>query len=363
MKMTRIDRYVLRQFAMTAAFSLMAITVIFVAVNMIDNLDDFLDRHATMGQIALYYFYFIPDIIRLMTPVAMLLSALFTTGRLSTYNEITALKSSGISLFRFMAPLLAFSLLVSVASIYFNGWIVPAANKQKFQIARVYFQKDFEYVARNNIFIQDSRTRILSIGVYDDSRTVAQQVSIQDFDPNDLTHVVDRYDATEMQWNPALREWKLINGTERHFTGQGETLRKFSAYSIGQLNFSPDEIRKKQEKPEEMDYSDLKEFISNQQRAGHDVAKWLVDFYGKIAFPFASVIVVLFGVPFSSIKRRSGLGVEFGIAIGVAFLYMIFLQVSQAFGYNGDLPPLLTAWLANILFLMGGIYTLLKVPK
>ncbi|MDI6766532.1 MAG: LptF/LptG family permease, partial [Bacteroidota bacterium] len=119
----------------------------------------------------------------------------------------------------------------------------------------------------------------------------------------------------------------------------------------------------KQEKPEEMNYTDLQQFIKNQQRAGHEASRWLVDFYGKIAFPFASVIVILFGIPFSSIKRRGGLGVEFGIAIGISFLYMIFQQISQAFGYNGDLNPLLTAWLANIVFFITGLFVLWRVPK
>jgi lipopolysaccharide export system permease protein len=361
--MTRIDRYVLKQFAATAFFSLLIFTVIFVAVNMMDNLDDFLDKHATIGMIATYYLYYIPEIIKLMIPMGMLLSALFTTGRLSTYNELGALKSGGMSLYRFMAPLLVFALLVSAGSIYFNGWVVPYANKKKFEIGRIYFQKGVEFVSRNNIFIQDSKTRILSIGMFDDQSNEAIQVSIQDFDPADPTVILARYDASKMQWNPVLRTWKLVSGTERTFGAAGESLKSFDVLSIGVLNFSPEDIRKKQEKPEEMNYTDLGTFITNQQRAGHEVSRWLVDYYGKIAFPFASVIVVLFGVPFSSVKRRGGLGVEFGIAIGICFLYIIFLQISQAFGYNGDLHPLLTAWLANILFMFAGIYNLWRVPK
>jgi lipopolysaccharide export system permease protein len=189
------------------------------------------------------------------------------------------------------------------------------------------------------------------------------QVSIQDFDPAHPTAIVDRYDATEMRWIASSKTWQLENGAMRKFNGAQETLTKFAVFPIGALNFSPEDIRKKQIKPEEMDYNDLKTFIDNQQRAGHDTARWLVDFYGKTAFPFASVIVVLFGIPFSSIKRRSGLGVEFGIAIGIAFLYMILLQISQAFGYNGDISPFLTAWLANILFLAAGIYNVIRVSK
>jgi lipopolysaccharide export system permease protein len=71
----------------------------------------------------------------------------------------------------------------------------------------------------------------------------------------------------------------------------------------------------------------------------------------------------MFGIPFSSIKRRSGPGVEVGIAIAVCFLYMALLQIGQAFGYNGDLHPMLTAWLANIVFFVAAMFTLWRVPK
>ena len=361
--MKTIDRYILRQFIMTAIFALIAFTIVFLVVDMMENLDDFLDRKATIGIIVTYYFYFMPEIIKLMVPVAMLLSALFTTGRLSTFNELAALKSSGVSLYRFMVPLLLFATLVSGASVYFNGWVVPFANKKKLEVGRIYFQKNIEFVSRNNIFIQDSETRIISIGMFDDRQNIAHQVSVQDFDKYDPTVVVARYDADRMEWNASEKSWTLFKGTERRFDAGKEAVTQFGIMPIGSLRFSPEDIRKKQEKTDEMDYNDLKDFIDNQQSVGHDVSRWLVDFYGKISFPFASFIVVLFGVPFSSVKRRSGLGVEFGIALAICFLYMIFLKVSQAFGYNGDLNPLLTAWLANIIFFIVGIYNLRRVPK
>ncbi len=361
--MTHIDRYFLKQFLITALFALLAFIILFVVIDMMENLDDFLDRQATIGIIARYYFYFIPEIAKLMTPVAMLLSALFTTSRLSTYNEIAAMKSSGISLYRMMFPIVAIACIVSMLSVYFNGWIVPFANKKKLEIGRIYFQKNVDYVSKSNIFIQDSRTRILTIGTFDDNRNIAQQVSIQDFDENDLTLLAARYDAQQMRWDPALRSWALVNGIERRLDRGKEKIRKFTSLNIGTLNFSPEDVRKKQERPEEMDYSDLKAFVDNQQRAGHDVSRWLVNLYEKISFPFASVVVVLFGIPYSSTKRRSGPGVDVGIAIAVCFLYMAFLQISQAFGYNGDLHPMLTAWLANIVFFTAAMYNLWRIPK
>ncbi len=358
-----LDRYIVKHFILTALFALLAFIIIFIVIDMMENLDDFLDRKAGIDIVAKYYLYFTPEIIKLMIPVAMLLSALFTTARMSTFNELTAIKSSGTSLYRYMLPLLILSLIVSGALVYFNGWVVPYATKNKFNLERQYLQKHLEYVSKDNIYIQDSQTRILSIGFFDDTRHIATRVSVQDFSDTNLTAIVERYDAAQMEWNETTKEWNLSRGTHRRFDGSKETLEYFASLNIGRMNFTPEDVRKKQEKPDEMSYPDLKQFIENQRRAGHDVSQWLVNFYGKTAFPMASFIVVLFGVPFSSIKRRSGIGVEFGIAVGICFLYMIFLKVSQAFGYNGDLDPLLTAWLANIIFLAAGIVNLLRVPK
>ncbi|TAK61130.1 MAG: LPS export ABC transporter permease LptG [Bacteroidetes bacterium] len=361
--MKQLDRYILRQFIITAFFALAAFTVIFLAVDMMENLDDFIDHNAPVNMIVTYYLYFMPEIIKLIIPVAMLMSALFTTGRLSTFNELTALKSSGVSLYRLMAPLLIFSLLVSAASVYFNGWIVPSANKKKFAISRTYFKKGIEYFSKTNIFVQDSPTRIISLGEYNDATSSATLVSVQEFDPLDPTILISRYDAREMLWDQFSDSWTLNDGTTRIFTNGKEFIKRFDSFHFSGLHFSPDDVKKKQQHPDEMDYTSLKKFIDNQKRAGQDIARWQVDYYGKIAFPFASFIVVLFGVPFSSVKRRSGLGVEFGIAVAICFFYMIFLKVSQAFGYNGDLHPVLTAWLANIIFLLGGLWNMVRVQK
>ncbi len=361
--MKKFDRYALRQFVVTCLFSLAAFTAIFLVIDLMENLDDFIDKAAPAGIILTYYIYFMPEIIKLMLPVGVLLSALFTTGRLSAHNELIALKSGGVSLYRFMAPFIVLAVGLSAFAIWFNGWVVPATNQKKFSIARSYFHKYLENTSKANIFIQDSRDRILSIGIYDDLRSTAIRVSIQEFDPADPSVMSARYDAFEMRWNPGPGNWTLLSGTERKFTPGGEIQTAFQEKTLPAMKFSPDDVRKKQQKPDEMDYNELGDFIDHQRSAGQDVSRWLVDYYGKIAFPFANLIVVIFGIPFAAIKRRSGLGVEFGIALAICFLYMIFMKVSQAFGYNGDMDPLLTAWLANLIFLLGGGLTLWYVPK
>jgi lipopolysaccharide export system permease protein len=361
--MKLFDRYIIRQFLSTALFSLLAVLVVFIVIDAMEKLDDFIDKQAAWHVIVLYYVYFVPEIVKLIIPVAMLLASLFVTARLSTQGEWTALKSSGVSLYRLLVPYLTVAVLVSILSVYFNGWIVPFANKKKFTIERVFLHKDIVNASGANIYVQDSPTRILSLGYFDDSRELASRVSIQDFSIVDPTLMVSRLDAVTMVWDSTVQYWVLQNGTRRWFHEGIEKMETFVNQPVSDLHFDPDDLRKKQEKPDEMSYYDLQAFIRNQQRAGQDVSRWQVDFYSKISFPFATVIVVLFGVPFSSIRRRGGVGVQLGISLLICFVYLIFMKVSQVFGYNGDINPLLTAWSANLLFFVGAVAVLLRVPK
>ncbi len=366
-----LDRYILRQFFATFLFGLLTFLLIFLVIDMMEKLDDFMDANTPLQAIGLYYLAFTPEIIKLMTPVAMLLGALFVVGRFSNQNELPAMKSSGLSLYRFLLPFLAFALAVSLLSIYFNGWVVPYANQKKTAIERTHLHRSPSTGSTLPLFFQDGRTRLISISYYESGNRMGHRVSVEEFADTNLTVLHRRYDARQMEWrdgglgpkDSAQSGWELISGSMREFDGEGHRITTFERLALGKLSINPTDIEKKQRKPDEMDYPDLKEFIVNQQRAGQDVSRWLVDFHSKIAFPFASVIVVLFGVPFASTKRRGGLAIDFGVCVAVTFIYLAFMKTSQVFGYNGDINPLLTAWLANIIFFVLAIINLLRVQK
>jgi len=100
-----------------------------------------------------------------------------------------------------------------------------------------------------------------------------------------------------------------------------------------------------------MNYTELSEFVDSQVKGGQNTDRLKVDFYSKISFPFSNLIVIIFGISISTgSKRRKGLALQFGISILVSFIYLGFVKISQSFGYNGDLNPVFTAWMANMLF-------------
>jgi len=357
-----IDKYIVKQFVQTILFGLAAFLLIFIIIDMMENLDDFIDQNVANTMIIQYYIVFIPEILRLMLPVAVLLAALFTVGKMETTNELTAIKAGGVSFYRFMLPFIATAFVISLLSIYFGGYVVPMANKHKVFIEQKYMKKGLVQTG-SNIYFQDNKDRIVTISYFDVSDDEANRVSIQEFDDNDLTRMVKRYDANKMKFDSANGSWILLNGIERTFKDTTETAEYFTSKPLDKLNFRPRDVIMKQRKAQEMTLDELREFAANLRQAGNDPTRTLIEYHSRIAFAFTSFIVVLFGLPFSINKRRGGLAIQFGISILITFVYLVFLKVVEAFGKNGVLDPVLTAWFANILFFVAAIFYILKLNK
>ena len=344
-------------------FSLVVFSAIFILVDLMEHLDDFIDHGVGLLLIAKYYLVFTPEILKLITPVAVLLACLFTTGRMSNQNEIIIIKTSGVDIYRILMPFLLVSAALCAVMIYFNEWIVPRANHEKFRIEKVYLQQHLEGWWKYNIFMLDSRDRIVSIGYFDDATNTASKVSVQEFADTNLIYMARRYDAQMMTYDTTSHEWILRNAIERTFDGQKEIFKSYPSLPIKQISFKPADLQQKELNPNDMNYDQLRRFIELQKNSGNDVARYEVDYYSKVSFPFAAIIVVFFGVPLSARKKRSGLALEFGISILISFVYLLVIKISQVLGYDGIVSPLLTAWLANIVFFAAALYNTAKVAR
>src|SRR3569623_92123 len=117
--MKLLDRYVLKQFFLSTFVSVIGFIIIYIAVDMMEKLDKILDKHVPGLIVVEYYINFTPQIISLILPVVLLLGSLFAAGKMSTQNEIVAMRSAGMSLYRFMLPFVAAALLISSGAIYF----------------------------------------------------------------------------------------------------------------------------------------------------------------------------------------------------------------------------------------------------
>jgi lipopolysaccharide export system permease protein len=363
-----LDRYTLLSFIRNLAFGILSFLIIFILIDIFENLDKFIDKGLSFPLIIEYYIYFIPEILKLITPVGMLLAALFTTSRFNTYSEMTAINSSGISIYRYALPIFIFGIFVTAFSIYFNGWLVPEFNSKKIAIERNYLDKHRIIGFITNFHIQDAENRIMYISNYDENLRTSSGISIQIFEIDDPTRLLKRIDIKTMNWDSLHQQWHLSDIYIRKFDTLNNEMLEYinNGYAneisgVGRINITPDQIIKRQLKPDELMLSDLDDFISSLKESGQDATRVEVDYYSKISFPFANLVTILFGISLNSNRRKGGAALQFGIAILVSFLYLGFVKISQVFGYNGEISPLLTAWLANIIFLVIAIINLVRL--
>jgi lipopolysaccharide export system permease protein len=363
----RIDRYIIRQFILSTLVSIVAFVIIFVAIDLMEKLDKFIDKKASLSSVLDYYINFTPQMISLVLPIALLLGSLFTTGKMSQNNEIIAARSAGMSLYRLMTPFVVIGLLASFGAVYFNGWILPRANARVDAYQRQYDLPGTTNIGpQSNLHLQEGIGEIVVIQNFNFETKRADRVGIYFFDPQTPIRMYRRIDAQQMLWDSVKKNWRLMGAVERDFVvdSSKELFKRLSdsASSI-KFSFTPTELRERQLKMEELTNTQFAKRIELAKLAGEDTAHDEVDYYSKYAMSFTALIVVLFGVPFASQKKRGGLALEFAIAIGIAFFFLAFTKVSQTFGYTGAIDPVLTAWLANVLFVLIAVGVIARVQK
>ena len=358
--MNKIDRYILRHFLSTLVFSIGALSIVFVVVSLFEKMDDFID-HNTPGDIIIkYYINYLPDIIKVLFPVGMLLSALFTTGRLSNSNEITAMKAAGMSLYRYITPLMVLAMMLSIGQLYFNGWVVPNANRVKSDIEREYLKKGDDVTSFSRLDFRDAPLRNVRMGYYNDVSRRGSSMNIEVFTSEESPRIVSSFSSPRFTWSDSLNNWLMYEVTERRFSGDKHELL-FHDSLAAPVNITPHEIINMQRKSTELTFEELKHHIILASRGGEDVRREWIDYYGQHALPFANFIVVLFGIPFSGGKRKGGLALEIAAAMFIAFLYLVFTKVGQTVGYAANLDPVLSGWLANAVFLVAGIINIFRL--
>ena len=353
-----LDLYVIRNLFFTFIFSIVSLCTIFLIVNLMENLDKFLDLNTPFPIVVEYYAQTLPDVIKLLTPVAMLVSMLFTIGGLSNKNEITAMKTGTMSLYRIMLPLVVFGLLISFIQLYFNGWIVPKSNENKFSIEQKYLNKEIGG-SLFNLYFRDNPLKNIAMRYYDPIEKTAFAISIEEFSSENKPRLLSRIDAQKMAWDSARNSWKLIDAIYRDFTNSHiSQIRKDTSHI--ELLTSHSQIVKIKKLPDEMSFDEFKEYIALMQRSGRDVRKQMIEYYANYAFPFANFIVVLFAVPFASVRRRGGIAVQISAALAVSFIYLVFTKLSQTIGLASSINPIFIAWFANSFFFIVGIAVIFK---
>ena len=361
--LNKLDQYLIRQFWILLGLSILGFVSIFVIVDLIENMDRFMDNNVPSKIVIQYYFYTIPWFVSIGLPMSMLISTVFSLGSMVKRNEWTAMKASGISLYRAAAPLLLSGALISALSFMLDNQLVAWGNEKRFEIDRDYVKRKSRHKLKNtlkDIFLQKNSTTHVSLSKYFIHKETGNDLTLVDLGETSLRK---RIDAKKITWNADSLKWSLSDFSIREFGENG--IEKNVAVNEGDtlvvLGFLPDEIQQQARKPDELDYFKLTERIIQLKENGVDTLRWEVTRYLKVSFVFTNLIVVLFGIPLVVLKEKNSLSFGAGMSVFVIFGYYAFIKFGQSMGFNGIVDPMLAAWLGNIVFMVGGIILILKV--
>ena len=360
--LNRLDRYLINQFWVILGIAIMGFLSIFLVVDLIENLDRFMDNKVPTEIVLKYYIYTIPYFISIGLPMAVLISTVFSLGSMVKRNEWTAMKASGISLYRVATPLIVCGFLLSGISFLLDNNLVSYGNEKRFEIDRDYVKRKSRHKLKNtlkDIFLQKNSSSHISLSKYQIQNSIGYDLTMVDL--GQLT-IRERVDAKKISWNSDSLKWLVSDFSIRQFDQRGlETnVRIGKNDSLMSLGFIPADIQQQARKPDELDYYKLTERIMQLKENGVDTVKWEVTRYIKISFAFTNLIVILCGIPLVVLKERNSLSFGAGASVFVIFGYYAFIKFGQSLGFKGVMDPLASAWIGNIIFTAGAIILFLK---
>lgn len=357
----RFDRYVFLRMLKITLFVLAVLIFIFIIIDFSENSDDFTDQGATFAQIwGEYYLNYIPEMIRLVSPVAIFVACLWLTGQMADRFEIVALKAAGVSLYRLLLPYLAFAIVAAAVVSYLDGFIIPHSNAKRIAFERQYLKKKSEQIDRNRIYRQESSNALLRINYYDPKDSIAYKVNFYEFLGDSVKKTIT---ALRMEWQPEQRVWRLINSTVRTYNANGYAEQEVASRDTT-LNILPRDLARTTSDIYQLTYPEAESYINAIERIGASGASLpKIQFYGRLTYPLSIIVVVIIGFAIASVRRQGGKGFYIAAGLTISFLYLAFMKLIEPFGSAGEVNPVVAATLPHAFFFLVGLFMVFSARK
>jgi LPS export ABC transporter permease LptG len=358
-----LDNYILREFIGYVGMVLATFIVLTLVFTFFELLGDIIRNRVPVVTVGQYLLNFIPAVAYLMAPLSVLVAVLVTFGLMQKSNELTAMKATGISIYRAVIPVIAIAAVVSVALFLFDQFYLPYANKRQDALRNTIKGKPAQtYLQPDRKWIFGEHNSIYYYSFFDPDRNRFGNVSVFEFVPGSF-QIKKRIYATRVHWDEDLNKWIFEQGWSRSFRGDAiENFRRFEVATFEELSENPQYFKKEVKQSSEMNFGELRHYIDDLQQSGFDVVRLRVQLQKKLAFPLITLVMALLAVPFALSAGKRGALTGVATAIGIAVVYWIVSGLFEAMGNVNQLPAILAAWSPDIIFALLGGYFLLKVP-
>lgn len=366
--MTRFDRYVLVRFLAASGLLLVLLIVTFIVLDYVEFVDDFLDRGATQADVfSTYYLHYIPEIIRLVSPLAVFLGAIYTTARLAQSMQLAALRSAGVSVWRYARPFLLVGVVLTGALLAFNGWVVPRANIVVHAFQNEYYREAPEERSGSEIVRQLAPDAVLSVGYMDKEDGRAFRVTALRLDTASggvPVGVLERIDSPEMEWVDSLQTWRMRTVSIRSFSSDGAERVRTTAQLDTAFSLLPRDLAQSDRDAERMTLPEAAAYVESLERSGvRELGRPTVSLHGRLAYPLANLILIALAVPLAARRRKGGQAAQLALGLGVAFVYLAMQKTFEPLGYVGDVPPVAAAWIPHAVFAVLALVAIVRAHR
>ena len=353
-----LDRYLIKGFVYPLLYCLLLFFMMFVIIDIFNNLDEFL-KHAVPLTIILYYYAcLLPAILAQVVPIATLVAILYVLGHLNKHNEIIALKASGISVFHILSPYLFTGILLSFSIFLMNETIAPRAMVTSTAIMEGLIQKgkkNLEERAIKNATLVGGDNRMIFAREFEVSGGTLHDVILLQDNPNQALE--SKLVAKKGHYENG--SWTFYDTMRYQMNRRGDMVGEPTYAQELKVDMAekPEDFIREASQVEFMSAKQLKEYIRRLKGSSHKLIQRLwVDFHYKLAFPFVNLVVMLIGAPLAMRTARGSAMLGIGTSLAIVFLYYGMASICLALGKGGTIAPFLSAWFSNFLFAFVGIY-------
>jgi len=364
-----LDDYVMREYATNFSIVLFSFSTLFLIFTFFELIGPIFRNRTPLITVGEYLINLIPYILYNVTPLCALVAVLVTFGTLNRTSELTAMKSSGISLYRIITPVLVVTILIAAGLFIFDEFYLPAANRRqeallsviKDKPAQTFSRPDQQWISGQTNKAGDP-ARIFYYQRFDAETNKFANLTVFEFDPATFT-LQRRIFATSARWDPAVNNWVFDNGWQRTFSGETiATYQPFTVASFPEIREQPTYFKKEYVPSQEMSYDELTNYIADLKQSGFETQRLKVQLYKKIAYPLITLVMALLAIPFALSMGKKGSLTGIATAIGIAITYWVIALIFESLGNVNTLPPVLAAWTPDLLFGITGAYLLLRTP-
>jgi len=357
-----LDRYIIRKYTAIAILAFLSLVSVSVIITVFERLGPLFEHHKPMSMLLAYIRFRIPEFVHFSLPVTALTATLVSLGLFTKFNEVTAMKACGISVYRAVVPVILMAVLVGGLAFHIQERVLPQSNKKAEEIwnkINDVSPRSYSYINRRWV-ANKGRDRFYHYSYFDPAKAVFSQLSVFDMD---TTHWALKRRFYADKGALAGNVLRLENGWLREFAGEtpkNSSLRVFKTMELP-LQEAKNYFTKESREPSQMTFRELRQYVREVQEMGFETVSFRVDLSSKISFPFVALVMTLLGIPFAFSMGKRGALVGIGVSLAIAMVYWVAIGVFKNLGYVNFLNVFFAAWGPNLIFGLLGLYLLFRL--